>query len=765
MSDLVVDIAVNIAVNKTFHYLVPDHLKEQLAPGSRVLVPFGSRRIPGTVLGFPDKPEMSSLKTVIESLEDRLTPDLLELSRWMAEYYMFPLGQAIEAAVPKAVSRAKPKKKRYLHLLPPASPSLSLEGRGPVRGRKQAALLQLLSQQGDTAIESLTGFSAGVIRALVNAGIAKVVEREIEAETEQLDFAPSEPPGLMQEQREAVRNMEEAIAADKFQVFLLHGVTGSGKTEVYLHGIKCLAGTGKGAIVLVPEIALTPQLLSRFRKRFGSRVAVLHSGLTDRERADEYRRIQAREVDVAIGARSAVFAPFDRVGLIIVDEEHENSYKQDEGLRYHARDVAIMRAKFRDAVAVLGSATPSLESYYNAQSGKYRYLRLANRVDHRPMPEVKIVDARPFAKQHLYSPQLLDGVKQRLEKKEQTLLLLNRRGFSSVIICRECGTAVKCPCCSVSLTFHKSENVLKCHYCGHFTKPPGECASCFGTDLKMIGSGTQKVEEELQKLFPAARLRRMDSDSVKGKDAHDRLLQQVDRLEVDILLGTQMIAKGHDFPTVTLVGVVDADVGLNLPDFRACEKTFQLITQAAGRAGRGEAAGEVIIQTMNPNHYSILHSRTHDYEGFYNEEIAFRTQLKYPPVGRIIKLEMKSANEGYAKEAARTAQNRIRYLMTNRNRAGDSSISVAKNGGGINTPPSQRGAGGDCDAPAKDVILLGPAPAPISRVRGQYRYQLLLLSQKREMIRYLAAEGRNAVDEKYGRKCKVIIDVDPVNLM
>jgi primosomal protein N' (replication factor Y) len=425
-----------------------------------------------------------------------------------------------------------------------------------------------------------------------------------------------------------------------------------------------------------------------------------------------------------------VFAPFENVGLIIVDEEHENSYKQDEGLRYHARDVAIMRAKFQSAVAVLGSATPSLESYYNAKNGKYQYLRLANRVDHRPMPGVEVIDAKTLAKEELYSPRLLSGIRQRLEKNEQTLLLLNRRGFSSVLICRECGTAVKCPSCSVSLTFHKSEQKLKCHYCGFLTRPPDTCPGCGGIEMKLLGSGTQKIEEELQPLFPSARVKRMDSDAVKGRDAYDKLLQQVDRQEVDILLGTQMVAKGHDFPAVTLVGVVDADVGLNLPDFRSAEKTFQLITQAAGRAGRGDVAGEVIIQTMNPGHYSIQHSRTHDYEGFYNEEIRYRVQLGYPPVGRIIKLEIKSPRESHAAEAAKTAQNRIRSLM--------------------------RG---------KDTVLLGPAPAPISRLRGQYRYQMLLLSQRRDAIRHLAAEGRKAVEEKYGRKCKVIVDVDPVNLM
>lgn len=534
----------------------------------------------------------------------------------------------------------------------------------------------------------------------------------------------------MPAQLEAVRRINEAFGNGTFGVFLLHGVTGSGKTEVYLHAISGLANTGKGAIVLVPEIALTPQLLARFKGRFGDRVAVLHSGLTDRERADEYRRIQTGQADVAIGARSAVFAPFEKVGLIIVDEEHENSYKQDEGLRYNARDVAIMRAKFLNAVAVLGSATPSLESYYNAQSGKYRYLRLANRVDHRPMPEVAVIDVKTLPKSSLYSPLLIEHITQRLARNEQTLLLLNRRGFSSVLICGDCGLAVKCPSCSVSLTFHKSEQKLKCHYCGFLTRPPDTCPACSGIELKLLGSGTQKIEEELRALFPAARILRMDSDSVKGRQAYETLLRKVDRREVDILIGTQMIAKGHDFPAVTLVGVVDADVGLNLPDFRAAEKTFQLITQAAGRAGRGELGGEVIIQTMNPGHYSVRHSRTHDYEGFYNEELAYRTQLGYPPIGRIIKIEVKSAREALAEEAAKTARNRIHSLM--------------------------RG---------KDTALLGPAPAPISRVRGQYRFHLLLLSRQRDKLRSFAIEGRNAVEEKYGRKCKVIVDVDPVNLM
>ena len=724
MSDLILDIAVNVSVNKTFHYRAPGEMRTLLVPGSRVLVPFGSRRVEGIVIDFPARADVAGLKSVIEVLGNSLTPDLVALARWMSDYYLYPLGQTIDALVPRAVSRAKQKKKKFLHLT-----SGDHDGNA-LRGPKQMELLLLLRDRQVVGMEELKGFSPATIRSLCAAGMATIIEKDAEERPGTEAFVPDEQPGLMPQQDDAVRRINAAIAGQAFGVFLLHGVTGSGKTEVYLHTIKMLAGTGKGAIMLVPEIALTPQLLGRFRKRFGDRVAVLHSGLTDRERADEYRRIQSGTVDVAVGARSAVFAPFDRIGIIIVDEEHESSYKQDEGLRYHARDVAILRAKYQNAVAVLGSATPSLESYYNAKNGKYQYLHLSDRVDNRPMPEVLLVDAKTLPKQSLYSPQLLEEIRLRLERKEQTLLLLNRRGFSSVLICGDCGMAIKCPSCSVSLTFHKSEGRLKCHYCGFLTRPPDKCPICSGIKLKLLGSGTQKVEEELQVLFPAARMKRMDSDSVKGRDAYEKLLQQVDQGSVDILIGTQMIAKGHDFPAVTLVGVVDADVGLNLPDFRSAEKTFQLITQAAGRAGRGKTIGEVIIQTMNPNHYSIRHSRTHDYEGFYNEEIAYRIQLGYPPIGRIIKIEIKSENEARAAEAAKTAKDRIRHLM--------------------------RG---------KETVLLGPAPAPVFRVRNQYRFQLILLSQKREAIRSLALEGRRVVEEKYGRKCRVLVDVDPVNLM
>ena len=724
MPPTIADIAVPINQNKTFHYAVPDALVPSLAVGSRVLVPFGSRRVIGTVTGFPESTGREGLKKVIEVLGERLSPELMQLARWMSDYYLHPLGLCIETMVPRALATAKVRKQRSLRLLD------GDHDMDRVRGPKQSELLFRLRDRQMIPFEELGAYSAATIRALVGRGMAEVVEEDAVPEAGIKEFTPDRPPELMPGQAEVVREIGGAVAADAFAVFLLHGVTGSGKTEVYLRAISLLQGTGKGSIVLVPEIALTPQLLGRFRSRFGGRVAVLHSGLTDRERADDYRRIGAGLVEVVIGARSAVFAPFPSLGLVVVDEEHEHSYKQDDGLRYHARDVAVMRAKLQGAVCVLGSATPSLESAHNARTGKYRALTIADRVDHRPMPLVEIVDRKSMPQAPVLSPALASAVQQRLAKKEQTLLLLNRRGFSSVLICSDCGNALRCPSCSVSLTFHKSVGRLKCHYCDFQRTPPETCPVCGGAGLKPLGAGTQKIEEEIGALFPGARIARMDSDTTRGRDAYDRLLGRVDRGEIDILLGTQMIAKGHDFPAVTLVGAVDADVGLNLPDFRSSEKTFQLITQAAGRAGRREAAGEVIIQTMNPAHYALRHSRTHDYDGFYREEIAYRIELGYPPVRRAVKIEVKSGQERTAAEAAKAARDRIRVLLT-----------------------------------GKETTLLGPAPSPIARVRSKYRFQMLLLSPKRETLRMLALEARKAVEDTFGSKVQVIVDVDPVNLM
>lgn len=722
MSDLVVEIVVPVAVNKTFHYLVPEDMRGLVFAGSRVKVPFGSRQLIGTIVGFPSSSAVR-LKPILEVVDDPIPADLLNLAKWMSDYYIYPLGQTIETMIPRLAAWPG-RMKKYVRLAPGAE-----EARP--KGAKQAEIMRILSLSKEVEMGTLAAVSRSGLKSLKDAGLIEVFERESTGDIDdRVCEGQDTPPILMPEQAEAVKRISEAVRAGCFETFLLHGVTGSGKTEVYLGIISSIVGSGKGAIVLVPEIALTPQLLGRFRRRFGSRVAVLHSGLTNRERAEEYRRIRNGDADVVVGARSAVFAPLERLAVIIVDEEHDNSYKQEEGLRYHGRDVAVMRAKFAGAVCVLGSATPSIETFYNAKSGRYVHLMISRRIDDRPMPEVSIVDIKNLQRQGIYSPQLVDAIRSRLERREQTLLLLNRRGFSAVLICSDCGAAPRCPSCSVTLTYHKADKRLKCHYCDFSDQPPDKCPSCGGIGLKPLGVGTQRIEEEASALFPGARIARMDSDILKGKKAYENVLTRMEKGDVDILLGTQMVAKGHDFPAVTLVGVVDADIGLNLPDFRSAEKTFQLITQAAGRAGRGGMPGKVIIQTMNPGHYAMRRSISHDYEGFYEEEISFRSQLGYPPYRRMVKIEVKSAQEKTALDAAKTARDIIRAAIT-----------------------------------GKEVSVLGPAPAPIARLRGKYRFHVILLSRSREAIRRLASEARAVVEDKYGRRCQVILDVDPVNLM
>lgn len=722
MPDLVVDIAVPVAVNKTFHYLVPEDMHGLVFAGSRVKVPFGGRWIIGTVVGFPSRPA-DRLKSVIEVVDGPVPEDLLSLAKWMSDYYLHPLGLTIEAMIPRSAVRPS-RAKKYVRLAPGA------EWARP-KSAKQAEILRLLSGSREVEMAEIAAVSRSGLKSLKDAGLIEVFDRE---STRYVDDSISgdqdAPPMLMPEQAEAVRRISDAVMAGCFETFLLHGVTGSGKTEVYLGVISSIADSGRGAIILVPEIALTPQLLGRFRRRFGSRVAVFHSGLTQGERAGEYWRIRKGDADVVVGARSAVFAPVKRLSVIIVDEEHDNSYKQEEGLRYHGRDVAVMRAKLAGAVCVLGSATPSIETFYNARNGRYVHLAISRRIDDRPMPKVSIVDTKALRGGGVYSPQLADAVRGRLLRGEQSLLLLNRRGFSAVLICSDCGAAQKCPGCSVTLTYHKADKSLKCHYCGFSEQPPDKCPACGGVGLRPLGAGTQRIQEEAAALFPAARIFRMDSDILKGRKSYEDVLARMDKGEVDILLGTQIVAKGHDFPAVTLVGVVDADIGLNLPDFRSAEKTFQLITQAAGRAGRGDIPGEVIIQTMNPGHYAIRRSINHDYDGFYEEEIRFRSQLGYPPYRRMIKIEIKGAQEKTALDAAKTARDIIRAAII-----------------------------------GKDVSVLGPAPAPIARLRGKYRFHVILLSRSRGAMRRLASEAKVAVETKYGRRCRVILDVDPVNLM
>ncbi len=532
--------------------------------------------------------------------------------------------------------------------------------------------------------------------------------------------------GLVRLNKEQDRAVKEICREEK-GVFLLHGVTGSGKTEVYIHVIKSLP-EGKGAIVLVPEIAITAQMVDRYRSHFGDDVVFFHSGLSEGERLRHWWRMRNGEAKVVLGVRSAVFAPFKEVGLIVVDEEHESSYKQFEGLRYNARDVAIARAEIEGARVILGSATPSMESYYNAERGRFRYLQLTRRVDDKPLPHVEIIDmTREPKKTWIFSERLIRALEENNLRGHQSLLLLNRRGYSPYIICTECGYTYKCDLCSITLTYHKDTKTLNCHYCGSFKYPDPTCPKCRGIRLRYAGIGTQRLEEELTRLIPRFRLRRMDRDTTSKKLSHYRMIKEVEEGSVDVLLGTQMVAKGHDLPKVTLAGVVSAEIALNIPDFRSAERAFQLFTQLAGRAGRGEVPGNVYIQTYEPDHYVFEYVRKNDYKGFYEKELSLRRELGYPPFSRLIRILISFTRREGIEGTMEEVSKKVREMETD------------------------------------GVEILGPSVAPIEKIRNRYRYHLILKGREQSLLRRRASEILAYLNRMKG--LRVDVDVDPVNLL
>ncbi|MCM3742782.1 primosomal protein N' [Sporosarcina luteola] len=569
--------------------------------------------------------------------------------------------------------------------------------------KKQAELIGWMLDHAGESVEAAklmkeSGIQNPVLKAVIEKGGATeaYVEMYREPDAPKLQDT-AKPLQLTEEQETALEKVKAASDSGIAETFLLHGITGSGKTEVYLQAIKHVLDEGKEAIVLVPEISLTPQMTARFQERFGGLVAVMHSGLSAGEKYDEWRKIHRREVKVVVGARSAIFAPFENIGIIILDEEHESTYKQEDTPRYHARDVAIWRSEYYGCPVILGSATPSLESYARASKGVYTLLELSKRAKNQPLPTVTVVDMREELKEgnrSMFSVQLAEAIRLRLEKNEQTVLFLNKRGFSSFVLCRDCGTVVQCPNCDISLTYHRANESLKCHYCGHEEPVPLVCPECESEHIRFFGTGTQKAEEEISKLFPEARVLRMDVDTTRQKGAHERILRQFSEGKADILLGTQMIAKGLDFPNITLVGVLAADTTLHLADFRAAEKTFQLMTQVSGRAGRHELAGEVFIQTYSPEHYAIELAKTQHYEPFYNLEMSARKQYGYPPFFFITLVQF--SHEDLLK-VADFADKGTRYLK--------SSLSP-------------------------ETVIIGPAAAAISRVNNRYRYQCLIKYKK-----------------------------------
>jgi primosomal protein N' (replication factor Y) (superfamily II helicase) len=539
-------------------------------------------------------------------------------------------------------------------------------------------------------------------------------------------------PVLNSAQEAAFNEIKSALGAGVFKPFLLQGVTGSGKTEVYLRSIEAALAMGRNALLLVPEIALTPAVAGQFFHRFGNQMAILHSAFGDSERADQWRRVRNGQARVVVGTRSGVFAPVQDLGLVIVDEEHDGSYKQGETPRYHGRDVALVRAKEAGAVAVLGSATPSIETRWNADGGKYQMLRLPERIAQRPMPEVQIVDMRTefleTLKQSTFSRKLIEEMEQRLKDGEQTMLLLNRRGFSSFMVCRACGERLQCTNCSVVLTHHRRDRRMLCHYCGYAEKIPETCPRCGSDHIQFLGTGAERVEDELHKYLPTARIARLDRDTASGKGAFEAILQNFREHHIDILVGTQMIAKGHDIPNVTLVGVVLADIGLSMPDFRSAERSFQLLTQAAGRAGRGTMPGRVVVQTLNPDHYAVRFAADQDYEGFYKKEMEFRKWLRYPPYAAFANLIVRDQKQ----EVALRMASELGYLLN----------------------PQPEG-----------VRVMGPAEAPVPRIQEEYRYQILLKAAKRPILREHVNKLRAYVEAERWRSTALVIDVDPISLM
>lgn len=752
---MIARVALDLVIRKEFDYAIPPQLDGQVQVGTRVKVPFGPRVVLGSVVELLEKSPQTKLRSILNVLGEHtlIPPKVFQLARWISEYYCCPLDATLKSVLPEAVRQEEPGWKERLQVsvlnidTPPAA----------ALTKRQQEILDLLKARGPSSLAKFreeAGTTPATLRKLESMHLIA-----IRAEVEERDPYGNEtiiatlPLTLNAEQEQALGQIKAAVDREEAgmkaksaggmahsKTFLLHGVTGSGKTEVYLQAIAHALQQGKGAIVLVPEISLTPQTVERFKARFSSGpsktlVAVLHSHLSAGERHDEWQKIRQKRARIAIGARSAIFAPVENLGLIIVDEEHEHSYKQEESPRYHARDVAVMRGQIERAVVVLGSATPSLESYYNALEGKYALLRMPTRVDDQKMPVVRVIDMRMEARREkgtpIFSQSLKERIQRRLDQREQTILFLNRRGYATSMQCPKCGYVAGCPNCSISLTYHRSIQRLCCHICGHNVAAPTVCpeASCRNPAIRFAGVGTEKVEDTLVKLFPTARIARMDSDTLKKKNDYRRVLGDFRTGKIDILVGTQMIAKGLHFPNVTLVGIIYADLALHMPDFRAGERTFQLLTQVSGRAGRGDVEGEVVVQAFSPFAPAIQYARRHDFEGFYEQEIEFRRELNYPPLSRLAMLTLRGRNE---EKVALCAD----YLKQE-----------------IEKETSK----------LADVTISGPAPAPLYKAETYYRHQLTLRSkQMTRLSRTLAGLNERI---KLPEDVLLMIDIDPVSVV
>ena len=728
-------------------YAIPPEWETRVQTGSRVAVPVRQRQALATVIELLDATDVPGVRPLTKAVGDRpiLSPNLLRLARWMSTYYVCPVETAMRAVLPQVIRKGNLGFKQRLAARLTREVDATLLAELQRRAPKQAAIVETLREaaaQGNNpqdlmpvvALLKAAGADRAALSALLRKGLV-VTENETvnrdphEGET----FILAAPHPLNAEQSDVFGHVCAAIDKPE-KPLLLHGVTGSGKTEIYLQGIQRVLDQGRSAIMLVPEIALTPQTVERFKSRFAAmqaEVAVLHSHLSEGERHDEWHKINKGQARIVIGARSAIFAPLENLGLIVVDEEHENSYKQEEAPRYHARDLAVLRGSFEGCAVLLGSATPSLESFHNATTGKYQLLRMALRVDDRKMPYIRIIDMRMESHggeaPSIISEKLRQAIDARLVRKEQSILFLNRRGFSTSLSCNACGYVAECPNCSVSLTFHRAENRIVCHICGHTAVAPNKCPECKAPGIKFAGFGTERVEEIVTKLFPTATVRRMDADTMTRKEAYREVLTAFRTGKIDILLGTQMIAKGLHFPNVTLVGIVNADMGLHMPDFRAGERTFQLLTQVAGRAGRGDVEGEVFVQSFTPHHPAIQFARHHNYDGFAEQETEWRQKWDYPPFSKMVLITARSAHQERGSFSLETLHRRLKEVL----------------------PPH--------------TTLGDPAPAPLEKSHGNYRFHLILRTRSiQKLTRVL-----NEVLEKltFPEDATVTVDVDPYQLL
>jgi primosomal protein N' (replication factor Y) len=740
-----VRVVIDRAINRELDYAVPEGLIDRVRVGSRVRVPFRDKFALATVVAVLEQTEAKGIRP-IEALVGEvpiLSEQLLELARWISAYYCCPIERVMHSLLPQVIRRAEIGWKKQLFVHPGRKIDNEELEKLQKRAPRQAELLEAISRlEAPIRASQLlrqTSLDNQTLRALVKRDLVELrQEAAVRDPHADEQFIATSNLILNQEQTHALKEITQALdLPETSRPILLHGVTGSGKTEIYLQAIRAAINRGRTAIVLVPEISLTPQTVERFKGRFADvqdAVAVLHSHLSEGERHDEWHKIHSGRARIVIGARSAIFAPLKNLGLIVVDEEHETTYKQEEAPRYHARDVAVVRAKVEKCVAVLGSATPSLESYHNASTGKYRLATLTQRIDEKQMPLMRVVDLRQERRKEkaaaILSEKLCAAIADRLEKREQTILFLNRRGFSTSLLCSNCGEARNCPNCSVALTFHRHPAVagrLSCHLCGHTAAVPKKCPACGKDALIYAGFGTEKVESTVSQIFPKAVVRRMDADSMTRKEAYRETLRNFRTGKIDILVGTQMIAKGLHFPNVTLVGIINADLALHLPDFRAGERTFQLLTQVAGRAGRGETPGEVFVQTYTPFSPSIQFARHHDFAGYFQQELEFRERCDFPPFKHAILITVRSAHEGRAKLSAETLQRRLKEALP------------------------------------QEFILGDATPAPLEKLQGQFRFHILI---RGEAIMRLSRLVRETTDKlPFPEDVTVTIDVDPYQLL